>query len=217
MAPGQPPVFALQKKMDAPTLCSVVWPSYSGFLDSNTRADLSLLGCQLVVVMINEKQPPSIPQRGHPTSRQLAARSAQPVNWSGRLILIAAPLGTIRVHVQHLSSLFSAFTPSGSYKTGLGLKSRRGGKFWGLKLSKEARKIPSADSDELWTRLDVRLGVLAGTWLGIAAACSLSTTLEPVLPSGPSLKRDLLCVLTEATDEAQDDGLGATVVVWEEK
>lgn len=65
-------------------------------------------------MMINEKLPPSCLHGGHPTPRQLAAQPAQPVNWSGRLILIAAPLGTIRVHayVQRIPSLFSAFTPS---------------------------------------------------------------------------------------------------------
>lgn len=93
-------------------------------------------------VMINEKLPPYFLQGGHPTLRQLAARSAQPVNWSGRLLLIAPPLGTIRVHFQRIFSLFSAFTPSWSSYNRAGPRITPWRQFWGLKIVRGGSEDP---------------------------------------------------------------------------
>ncbi|KAG6367282.1 hypothetical protein INS49_001469 [Diaporthe citri] len=144
---------------------------YTGGLDA--AADVSWWP-----LMINEKLPPSFVQGGHPTLRQLAARSAQPVNWSGRLLLIAPPLGTIRVHVQRISSLFSAFTPSWlSYdRAGPGITPVEA-VLRLEKLSEEARKIPFGARDELRARLDVRLGVVARQVVG--ACCGLFSKYHP--------------------------------------
>ncbi|KAJ0123373.1 hypothetical protein J7T55_011838 [Diaporthe amygdali] len=101
--------------------------------------------------MINEKRPMLSPQGGHPT------RSAQPVNWSGRLLLIEAPLG----RSGPTSSLSAVFTPSASYTT----RDRPGSAavdaaLWVSKFSETARMMPFTVRDELRARLEVRLEAL---------------------------------------------------------
>lgn len=128
--------------------------------------------------MINEKLPPSFLQGGHPTLRQLAARPAQPVNWSGRLLPIAPPLGNDQgprpAHFQLVLRLHTLMVVirqgwawNHAVEAVLGLE----------KLSEGARKIPFADRDEFRVRLDVRLGVVARQVVG--DCCSLFSKYHP--------------------------------------
>lgn len=80
-------------------------------------------------MMINEKLPPYFLQGGHPTLRELAVCSAQPVNWSGRLLSHRGASWHDQGPPPSHASLGYPLPshPQNRYTTGLSLESRRGG------------------------------------------------------------------------------------------
>lgn len=148
----------------------------------------------------------------HPFSSTATPRSANsqrdPPNRSTGLAAFFSSQGP---HPAQLPAYSPPSHPHDRDTTWLSLESRRGGSL-GLencprKLGRsQLRTVTNSGAASTFASASSPVG-----WLGIAAACSPSTTLEPVLPRGPYSWRWLLCVLAEAKDEATKPDLGDSI------